>query len=323
MKERFILPAALQLILDDVGWFYGGYGRFFNDAARTSLPRRHVLADYVMIEELGKRIGQRIHGMFVIGDWDRDGVLARVPNSNPQGEAWKGSKHLRMEEAEEIRDFVNSAEHLELGLHGLLHDVWQNGANLGAAEFFPPKGFVRGQPQQLADRDYLKKHFDAFYEIYQSWGFRGRIRSFVSPCGEAGAHLRNDLQPLLREYGIEYWANHTYLPKPVGTTVHSGVIFSRKEIELVHFAAYDLDPDLLPTYRAEDAGIIGGHWPNVLRWNPENNLERLDRWETFFRRQCEVFGIMLSRDIGFAHQQMLYRNLGAVREEGNEVVILT
>lgn len=322
MNGYVTIPAALQLILDDVGWFIGenGKGRR-NDPSRTGLPRRHVLADYVMLEELGRRIGQKIHGMFVIGEWDRWGLLANVPHSNRLGSAWTGSPVLNIPEAEEIRDYVNSASHLELGLHGLLHDVWTDGTDPGGAEFFPPKDFIPGAPQQMAPPAYIRAHFDTFFELYNRWGFKGEIRSFVSPCGESGWHLKNELQPILKEYGIRYWANHTYLPNPAGSTVHSGVIFSRKEIPLAHWAAYDIDPDRLPVYDPAKAGIIGGHWPNLLRWDPENNPERLDRWAAWFFRLSEVFGMMLSKDIGFAHHQQLYRNTALLTETGSDVVI--
>lgn len=322
MGNFVTIPAALQLILDDVGWFSGTFEDHQNGPARTNMPRRHVYEDWVVLDELGKRIGQKIHGMFVIGEWDKWGLLAGVPHATPAGKNWTGSPWFDEAQAEKIRDFVNSAEHLELGLHGLLHDVWTDGGVYpGGSEFFPPKDFVRGNPQALASADYLRAHFDAWFELYRRWGFRGEIRSFVSPRGESGWHLKDELQPLLREYGIRFWANHTWTPRPVGCTVSSGVIFSRKEIALADYAAYDLDPDYLPLYDPASAGIIGGHWPNVLRYAPQNNLRRLDAWADWFARQSEVFGLMISEDIGFAHCQQLCKNFSTLREEGDLVTL--
>ena len=85
--------------------------------------------------------------------------------------------------------------------------------------------------------------------------------------------------------------------------------------------AYDINPAKLPTYDPDTAGIISAHWPNFLRYDPEENLERLDAWKAFFARQAEVFGLILSRDMVMAHHQLLYRNFAVITENNGQIQI--
>ena len=49
---------------------------------------------------------------------------------------------------EKIRDFVNSAEHIEFGFHGLLHDLFYEGKNICGQEFAWPENMVKGLDRQ-------------------------------------------------------------------------------------------------------------------------------------------------------------------------------
>ena len=57
---------------------------------------------------------------------------------------------------------------------------------------------------------------------------------------------------------------------------------------------------------------LGYHWPNFLRWNPENNMEYLPKWVDFFEKQAEVFGNMISRDVMFAASQAVYHRYAQI-----------
>lgn len=315
-------PRALQMFLDDVGWFYGRDERSRNMPSRTGLPRRHVPADYAAIHELGKAIGQRVGVAFVIGDWDRNRVLARVPMSNWLGENWNGSEYFVQEEAEKIRDYVNASEFIDISLHGLEHDCWLNGENIGGREFFIPEGMKKGGKAVLAPESQVRQHLDAFFEIYRTWQFNKPIRNFVSPGAIGGAKNYDGMTKILHEYGIRTWCNglKTDVVKE-HSFVSNGVIFNKKTFMLAPWEAYDLNPDTYPMFDPEKVGILYGHWPNILRYDPERNLEGLDAWKRLYDRQCEVFGILRSRDIEFAHCQQIYRNYGKIEKQGDAVVL--
>ncbi len=316
-KDQITIPAALQLVTDDVGWMIGRDQRWENHPSRTGMPRRHVLEDYIALNEVGRTVNMKVLAPLVLGEWDKNNILRRVPYSNKYGENWDSAPFLDYEEAEKIRDYVNSSEYIEPAIHGLLHDVWYNGENIGGQEYFIPEGYKRGGNKQLAPPEFLRSHLDAFFEIYQSWGFTKKIRGFVSPGGPNNAWETNTLASIVKEYGVLYWCNHR-IEKCI---VQNGIIINNKTIVLAPWEAYDLDPDTLPAYTAETAGIIGGHWPNLLRYNPALNLERLDAWKRFFERQAEVFGIILSRDIEFAEYQQLYKYYSNITEQDGMIII--
>ncbi len=323
MKNFVCIPKALQLVLDDIGWFYGADQRSAGLPSRTGINRLHVLEDYQVVEALGKAIGQKINCMLVIGEWDREGVLRKVPNSNKWGEDWNGSLYYRPLEAEKILDFLNSSEHIEFGFHGLLHDAWtDDGKFLCDGEFYLPEGFEKGKAKRLVSDDHLRKHFDAFYQIYENVGFKGKIRSFASPCGIKEDPADGRLTAILHEYGIRFWHNNISEKMcAFPSFVQNGVIFNKKAISLCPWEVYDLDPDMIPTYDPSKSGIIGGHWVNLMRYNPKRNFEYLDGWVRFFQRQTRVFGHILSKDVEFAHFQQLYHFYSKIEETENGVLI--
>ena len=51
MKE-YIIPNALQIVIDDLGWFNGKDDRKNGGPSRTAMPRNHVAEDYLTVNEL-------------------------------------------------------------------------------------------------------------------------------------------------------------------------------------------------------------------------------------------------------------------------------
>ena len=72
MKDSVRVPIALQIVVDDFGWHNGKNGLADSRPARTGINRNHVLEDYVVMNELGKRIDMKIVCGFTIGEWDKD-----------------------------------------------------------------------------------------------------------------------------------------------------------------------------------------------------------------------------------------------------------
>jgi len=84
-------------------------------------------------------------------------------------------------------------------------------------------------------------------------------------------------------------------------------------------AAYDVDPRYIPNFANDGdetiGDVLGMHWTNFLHYHPQNNLVRLEQWVDWFRKQAEVFGLMLSRDIAFTGNQCIYRKNSTVTEK--------
>ncbi|MBQ4527085.1 MAG: hypothetical protein II998_03340 [Clostridia bacterium] len=331
------IPVPFQFTMDDVGWIEGRvpYWDGFQPT-RTGIPRRHVLKDYQVVNEIGKLAGMKICGMFVLGDWDKSGILAKVPYSNKFGKEWKGSPYIREsnsvdkshhectpekfeQELYDIRDFLNSATNLEMAYHGLLHECWDDNGEYMSAEFVPPTDFKAGDKSKRgpAPEWYVRAHLDAFLEIYNEWGFKKELRAFTCPGHCLDAWKDGSYTKILKDYGIKYWQE----PYITHTIYENDVMLNNMPGWIGFWEAYDINPDKLPTYTEETAGIICTHWPNFLRLDPDLNFENLPKWEAFFNRQADVFGIIISEDIAFAHHQLLFRNNCILEEAEGKIKI--
>ncbi len=332
MKQaNMSIPKPMQLVLDDIGWLYGRDQRDQGQPSRTGIPRKHFMEDYQIIEEVGKGLNQKINCMLVIGEWDRKKLLASVPNSSKWAKDWEGSEYWDDAECKRIIDYLQTTEYIEFGLHGLLHAMWDdNGVFIGEGEAFIPEGMVKGNPKHLAPDDFLRAHFDAFFEIFRDAGFPGPVRSYASPCGARDAFPQGRLTKILHEYGIQFWHNGSG-PKQFrpfwsdllkdGTIVADGVICNSKDKAMGPWEVYDLDPEVQPVLDMELIGLNGGHWVNFLRFNPKKNLENLDGWIRYWDAYGEMFGVIISRDVAFAHFQKLYRHTAKVEEKDGSVIL--
>lgn len=61
MNKKIVIPAALQVCLDDVGWWRGKDDRAIGGPSRTGFLRDHCAADYRAIHAFGEAIGQKIY----------------------------------------------------------------------------------------------------------------------------------------------------------------------------------------------------------------------------------------------------------------------
>lgn len=335
------IPVAFQFTMDDVGWIEGRvpYWDGFQPT-RTGLPRRHCLADYKAVNEIGKLANMKICGMFVLGDWDKSGILKDVAYSTKDGKNWKGSPYVygrnaidvqfsnkqgdnRSEANEfemelyEIRDFLNSCEYLEMAYHGLMHECWDEDGNCMSAEFVPPIDFKKENDSAPAPEWYVRQHLDAFVALYKEWGFTQPLRSFTCPGHCRDAWKDGSFTKILKDYGIKYW-QEPYITHPFA---EDGVLLNKMPSWLGLWEAYDLNPDKFEVYTEETAGIICTHWPNFLRYDADLNLENIEKWKNFFARQRNEFGVIISRDIAFAHHQQLYRHYCEMTEENGKIKI--
>jgi hypothetical protein len=120
----------------------------------------------------------------------------------------------------------------------------------------------------------------------------------------------------MKKYGMIYWANQWSKVKNLCEVI-DGVIFVNKAMNprVIPWEAYGIDPETLADYSFEynngtghaERAVYGTHWPNFLQYNPLRNTDTLDAWTKHFKRQAEIFGVMLSKDIAFCASQAVYR----------------
>ena len=337
MENRVALPVALQIVTDDIGWFNGRDIRCSDGPSRTGMPRRHCAEDYAMLNAIGKSIGQRINAPLVIGEWDKKNRLRGMPHATNNEAGWDMASEIDYAEAERCFDVMEKAEYLEYGFHGLLHGYWQDGISLADQEFSYPRSLdykTKYAPASWlvpVDNAYLESHVETFFEIYNDWGFKKKIRSFTSPSSvQGGIEENRHMTATMKKYGMIYWSNQWRAVKNLCEVI-DGVIFVNKAIKQqpIPWEAYGVDPDTLCDYsfafnngieHAERA-IYGSHWPNFLQLNPLRNTDTLDAWTRHFKKQAEIFGVMLSKDIAFCASQAVYRKRSVLDFKKDGLVI--
>jgi len=328
MKSKIILPSAIQICVDDVGWFKGADDRYLSRPSRTGMTRAHYAEDYVAINEVGKAIGQKIMCPLVLAEWDRENILRGEVGITYQPHTWDRASELNLRVAEKCFEAAESSEYIEYAVHGVLHGNYdKDGKQITEQEFFEYKN-PEDTLLSTQSEDEIAHRFELFFKLYDMWGFKKKIRSFAAPNSLPGHLEAEDLLPLaavLKKYGINYWAN--YWKKQVGyTTFIDGILYMDKCTNChIPWNACDVDPLLVHDFAKEGdesfGTVVSTHWPNFLRYNKEHNLDRVNDWATFFKRQSEIFGLMVSKDIAFAGNQCIYRNYSKVDVEKNIVKI--
>ena len=327
MEKSVVLPTALQICVDDVGWFIGSDDRYLSKPSRTGLTRRHAPEDYIALNEIGKAIGQKIMCPLVLAEWDKDNILRGEYGITFDPENWDRASLLDLNLAKRCFEAAESSEYIEYALHGVLHGNYdREGKQITELEFFEYKDGNDYLTTQSEDE--ILHRMELFFKLYDMWGFKKKIRSFAAPNGLPKNLDPDDLLNLasaLKKNGIKYWANSW--KNPVGyTTFIGGLLYMEKCCNCrIPWNACDVDPDYVQDFvRATDADtgtVMSTHWPNFLRFNYQNNLKNVEKWAEFFKRQSEIFGLMISKDIAFAGSQCVYHTYSKVEQNDKTVKI--
>ena len=278
--KNITIPVAIQIGLDDVAWDLGNDMRLTGGQSRTGIPRYHTIEDYEAVEALGEAFNQKILCHICMMDWDKNNLLRGQKGITHNPDGWDRAGEIDIKKMEGFAAFMKNSKYMELALHGVSHGAYTDeGKRIHESEFFRAKelyGLDRSLPLEKWDFD---RRMTLFFEIYNSWDFGQKIRTFDAPGGTCGT-ATEDLRPLakwLKEWGIEYW--------------------------------FDSFCDLQPPFHTEGEPKMAGHgyhWPNILRYNPKKNPESVALWIEFYKRESEKFGTMMSRDIAFATAQGFY-----------------
>lgn len=331
--EKVVIPVALQIVADDYGWHNGRDERSIGRPSRSGLPRDHAVEDYVILNEIGKALDMKILTPFVIGEWDKNNLLRGVKRATYNEENWDRASEIDMKTAQKCFEAAESSEYVEYAYHALLHGYYEKDKQICETEYSRPRFDPQTGNFDMKTFDYIpesemQEYIDLFFKIYDSWGFQKKIRAFVSPCSvHTPRELTYDFAKVLRKNGFLHWANYWTLLKD-STVVLSGVTFLQKGFVGAHWDQFDIDPiDLMDQSKTRVGDrewtnpAMGFHWTNFLRSDPDQNMENLDRWIKYFKRQGEIFGNMLSRDVGFASSQAVYARYAKLQIEGKKYTV--
>ena len=201
-RNKFMagIPLPIQVVIDDVGWWSGHDGSKQQEPFRSGIDRNHVPADYTAITVLGKKLGIRPQAAMVLGEWDTNNILRKLPTATWMGKNWDNRKWIGpwMEEAAGI--IRENERHFELTLHGIGHEYWTDG-NFTRAEWADVNGRMR-------PRDQVEKHLDFFEKIMQQHGLGPFPNSFVPTAFNHGFGItpghKVSMAEILSKRGIKY-----------------------------------------------------------------------------------------------------------------------
>jgi len=308
------LPLPLYLLVEDVGWWRGEDGSSRGEPYRNGFCRDHCLADYEALSLLAQQLPMRIGLGMVICEWDRSGLLAHIP-----GAAWPGktaAAGLRWQRRlAEATSFLNAhADLLEVGVHGLCHEFWENG-RLQRSEFHDHEGNMR--PREL-----IRRHLDAFYAILGENGIGAVPRFFVPPAlNHSFGNGAASMQAILREHGIGYVMTrfcraHRFAP-PIHPALswEEGVFLLERGESPVSWEVAAALPGPV------DGPVVALHWANLLHPDPERNSEVIESWADAICAAGERPDRILARDVADCFRQAAAHYLGRLALRPHRVEI--
>lgn len=303
----------IYLVIEDVGWWQGIDGSAYGEPYRNKFSRRHCLEDYRALTYLARRLSMRISLGMVLAEWDRTDFLKDVVGTTWQGKSWN-NRINRGPWLEETSDYLNgNSKHLEIALHGVAHEYWDNG-EMKRTEFHDSNSTMR--PPEI-----VVSHLEAFFELLHQNGIESSPRLFIPP---ALKHSFGDgkMQPLLQQFGIsavttsfEKAYQHTKPIHPM-ITWESGVVLLERGLAPVSWDTVAA----LPSWNGSSP-IIALHWTNLLHPRPEQNIEVVEKWADMLLREAESIDVILAKDLGSCWRQAAVHYLAKIEGAANHVTI--
>ena len=323
--QEIIFPRPFAIAIDDLGWNEGGSQGDEGGPWRDGVRREMILKDYMPIVEVGKAVGVRFMGVFVLSEMDRENVCAKYPTITKQGSKFDNSINVDSEQIRIMNYVKDNAAHLEFGIHGVGHEHFDNGVRT-RAEWYDLEN-NKPWPEQDS-RDHLK----CFKEIMAQYGFtkengQSFPESFV-PC--AYGYYWNpegnlSTGKLMAEAGVKY-ANTLFEEisecnppiKEGGGFDHGVLVISRYNYGNEWYKLSALPTRPLEEYKSD---IIETHWPNWLAQDDflQNDLNK--KWINFFREIQKSETHYLAKNTEQFYSQWLYKKYAKVGIDNNKVEI--
>lgn len=324
-SQQIIFPKAFGIAIDDLGWNQGSSLGEEGGPWRAGVKREMGVKEYAPIVEIGKALGIRFQGLFILSEMDRENICAKYPTATKQGAAFDNSANIEQEQIDVMNFVVENAAHLEFGLHGVGHEHFENGLRT-RAEWYD---LENDKPWPGHDtRDHLK----AFMEIMAQYGLTDENgqsfpESFV-PCAY-GYYWNPEGElstgKLMNEAGVKYAnTDFKYIPEsapPVdfgGGFDHGLLVINRYNYgnEWFELASLPKRP-----YQEYETDIIETHWPNWLAQDYFLQDELNKKWIEYFSdiQKSEIY--YLAKNTEQLYSQWLYKKYAKVKEESGKVLI--
>ncbi|MBI2298841.1 MAG: hypothetical protein HYU66_07820 [Armatimonadetes bacterium] len=309
------IPRAVQLVIDDVGWREGWSLADQDGPWRAGIGRLLEPDDYAAVADLGEQLGIRPSAATILCEWDRENLCRWYPTTTAQRDRWDNAS-LRGDWSDAAAEvFGTRSAHLELALHGVGHEHWDEHGRT-RAEWFDGRG-------RKWDWDVLRGHLDCFRGLLDQHGLGPadghRLPLHFVPC--AFCYEWDDADPtatgaLATGAGVELVSlpfqnsglhRRSPLAAPDGGVDHGALVIDRGHSGVPWDSA-----DSVPTEVMTQGSVLGVHWPNLLAAHPEENGRAVARWVEHLRAVGEVAGQRLAANVRECHAQWAYSTFGRV-----------
>ena len=329
-NSSIIFPRPFAFAIDDLGWNIGndeGYGDN-QGPYRIGVDRKMDINDYKCMVAVAEEVGVRLQALFVMGEMDRENVLAKCRGSNRFGNAWDNSANVNDGQIE-IMDYVkNNAAYLEFGLHGLMHEYWTEPEKRTRAEWYDVDNNTPRSTEIMQDHIHCFKEIMAQYGITKQNG-HSFPESFVpcayayhwNPEGEVSTGL------LMNKEGVKY-VNTLFseIPElnppsePNGGGIDHGVLVLNR----VNYGNDWFALSALPTtpIAQQESDVIEAHWSNWLAQDDFLQEETNSKWIAYYRMVQEQENRYMAKNTEQFYAQWLYKKYTVVTEDKTGTVVI-
>ncbi|UCH09308.1 MAG: hypothetical protein JSU61_08690 [Fidelibacterota bacterium] len=321
-----IFPRAFSIAIDDMGWNEGSNLSAEGGPYRAGVRRDMDVRDYRPIVEVGREVGVRFQGLFLLAEMDRENVVATVPTATPAGAGFDNSANMDASQIETMNYVQDHAAYLEFGLHGVGHEHWENGQPT-RAEWYDMEN-DRPWPEEDS-----RAHMELFKAVMAQYGWttengQSFPESFV-PCAYAyywnpeGSYSTGKL---MRDYGVKY-ANTDFNSimesnPPLefgGGFDHGLLVVNRYQYGNNWYELAAVPSEPIETFETD---IIESHWPNWLASDDFLQPALNQRWIDFFRAvQAERDRYLAKNTEQFSSQWLYFRYTTVEEARPGEVAI--
>jgi len=327
--SKMVFPRPFAVVVDDLGWMHGGSQDPQNGPYRIGFKRDLIAQDYLPMIDIGKAVGVRIQGVFVLCELDRENAVAQLPSATREGSKWNNTANVSPEQIRIMDTVRTHSAHLEFGLHGVGHEYWENGRRR-RAEWY---NLQDKRPWSEAE---IRAHLEMFRKVMAQYGLtKEQGHSFPeSFVPTAYSYYWNpsakpySLGRILREYGVKFvntaFSEIPELHPPASGSgdFDNGVLV----LDRHNFGNEWWEPATLPRQplAAFDTDIIEAHWVNLLATDDIFQATVNAKWIALLQSVQATEGHYLAKNTEQLYSQWLYKQHCKVTEpEPGRVVIDT